>query len=108
MPGGSITGPLASVEIYDPQLNSWASAASLNLGRHLHTATLLPNGKLLVAGGEDSGGSLSGAELYDPAANTWSPSASLNAKHRSHTATLLQSGMVLVTGGYDLGISYEC
>ena len=65
--------------------------------RFWHTATLLPSGKVLVAGGYNDG-SLSSAELYDPATGTWSGTVSLNAR-ALHTATLLLSGKVLVAGG---------
>ena len=64
-----------------------------------HTATLLPNGKVLVAGGYDSVGSLASAELYDPASGTWTATGSLATARASHTATLLPNGKVLVAGG---------
>ena len=44
-----------------------------------HTATLLANGKVLVAGGDGSSGYLASAELYDPVANTWTAAGSLSA-----------------------------
>ena len=61
-----------------------------------HTATLLPNGKVLVAGGYAERSSLSSAELYDPATGTWSSTGSLGTARSSHTATLLPNGKVLV------------
>ena len=64
-----------------------------------HTATLLPTGKVLVAGGSMHD-ALSSAELYDPATGTWTATGSL-APHARHTATLLPSGKVLVAGGND-------
>ena len=66
--------------------------------RYSYTATLLPNGKVLVAGGDD-GSRLASAELYDPVANTWSPAGSLATARSDHTATLLPNGKVLVAGG---------
>ena len=66
---------------------------SLATARYAHTATLLPNGKVLVAGGNSS---ILTAELYDPATGTWSPTGS--ATTGSSTATLLQNGQVLVVG----------
>src|SRR6266513_1089821 len=57
-----------------------------------HTATLLPNGKVLVAGGGDSNGILASAELYDPASGTWSATGSLAAARSVDTATLLATG----------------
>src|SRR5262249_36189048 len=71
--------------------------------RELHTATLLPNGKVLVAGGFDFDlGARASAELYDPATGTWTASASLTDARFRHTSTLLPNGKVLVTGGVDL------
>ena len=66
-----------------------------------HTATLLPNGKVLVAAGADDSGAvvLSSAELYDPATGSWSSTGSLGTARFRHTATLLPSGKVLVAGG---------
>jgi N-acetylneuraminic acid mutarotase len=68
------------------------------------TATLLPNGKVLVTGGlagVQGGGTmgLASAEVYDPVANTWSVVASMASVRANHTATLLQNGQVLVVGG---------
>jgi Kelch motif len=89
---------------------SFAPAASLptmNQGRDSATATLLPNGKVLVAGGRTLGHtgsivSLASVELYDPATNTFAPPGStptMNQSRASATATLLPSGKVLIAGG---------
>src|SRR5438552_9538167 len=74
---------------------------SLNTARSEHTATLLPNGKVLVAGGQNDSGYLTSAELYDPASGSWTITGSLNTARRYHTATLLPNGKVLVAGGAD-------
>ncbi|WP_207215833.1 Kelch repeat-containing protein [Pseudolysobacter antarcticus] len=100
--GGQDTGgnPLTSAELYDPASNSWTAAASLTTARDFHTATLLPSGKVLVAGGYVNVNSTVGsAELYDPASNSWTSAGSLATARYSHTATLLPSGKVLVAGG---------
>lgn len=84
---------------------SWKTIASLNTARYGHTVTLLPNGKVLVAGGYTGSDSLSSAEVYDPSANTWTTVASLNDARYYHTATLLPSGKVLVAGGNADGLA---
>ncbi len=92
--------PIASAELYDPATGTWTLTRPLNNRRFSHTATLLPNGKVLVVGGSNNVG-LTSAELYDPASGTWRDTGSLNNGHSNHTATLLPNGMVLVAGGLD-------
>jgi len=53
----------------------WSYTGSLNTPRYFHTATLLPDGKVLVAGGWNL---LDSAELYDPATGRWNPTGSMN------------------------------
>jgi N-acetylneuraminic acid mutarotase len=90
-----------SAELYNPATGTWLAAAILGLARAYHTATLLPSGKVLVAGGYNyNDGHLTSAEIYDPANGTWSPTGELVYSRASHTATLLPSGKVLVTGGW--------
>ena len=78
----------------------WTATGSLGTARDGHTATLLPSGKVLVAGGRYDRATLSSAELYDPATGTWTATGSLGTARYDHTATLLPSGKVLVAGGY--------
>jgi hypothetical protein len=82
---------------------------SLIFPRYFHTMTLLPNGKVLVAGGYDGNShtSIASAELYDPATETWRATGSLNTPRESHTATLLPNGKVLVAAGDAAGNSAE-
>src|SRR2546425_992368 len=66
--------------------SGWVPTGSLATARSAHTATLLPNGKVLVAGG---GNGLSSAELYDPASGTWTATGSLATGRERHAAVLL-------------------
>ncbi len=95
--------PEAMVEVYAPAPGAWTSTDSLAQGRKSHTATLMPDGKVLVVGGSDLDGKVfATVELYDPALATrgWSPAPSLKHARGGHTATLLTGGKVLVVGGY--------
>ena len=83
--------------VVDP---GWAVTGNLNHARALHTATLLANGKVLVAGGQGSSLALRSAELYDPATGVWTFTGRLNFTRIGHTATLLPDGKVLVAGGH--------
>jgi hypothetical protein len=85
---------LDSAELYDPVTGTWSVTGRLNMPRIVHTATLLPDGKVLIVG---RGGTV---ELYDPSTGTWSLTGSLNVARCCHTATLLQGGKVLVAGGF--------
>ena len=73
----------------------------MNTARAYSTATLLPNGKVLVAGGNGQTGHLASAELYDPATGIFSATGSMTTVRAYHTATLLPNGKVLVAGGDD-------
>ena len=103
--GGVGYGYTISAETYDPATNTWTPvAAPLTLARSSHTATLLNNGKVLVAGGTTAGspGTLASVEIYDPTSNVWTTGPSMASARYSHTATLLNDGRVLVAGGGDL------
>src|SRR5262249_48437446 len=95
-------GVLSGAELYEPATGTSFVTLELNTPRMRHTATSLPNGKVLVAGGDTKffGGQTNGAELYDRATGRWSTTANLNTARSGHTATLLADGKVLVAGGF--------
>ncbi len=111
MCGASLALRLGRVEAAaaHPQTIHSSAAGNLITARTGHEATLLPNGKVLVAGGYGATvgaqvtDALSSAELYDPANGTWSSTGSLNEPRTESTATLLENGKVLVVGG---GVQY--
>jgi WD40 repeat protein len=103
---------LASAEIYDPATGNWTPASAMGQSRAEHTATLLPSGKVLIAGGVSYFGSVfpTSAELYDSATGNWSPTLPLVSGHMEHVTALLPGGKVLLAGGFnstDTGASTE-
>ena len=104
--GDQPPSPLQSIVIWDPATSGFTPAGSLGFGRERHSATLLPDGRVLVVGGV--GARVPGqpdpvfamAEIWDPTTGGVAD-AGVSASNRSlHTATLLADGRVLVTGGF--------
>jgi hypothetical protein len=88
--------------LFETTNGSRQGTGSLHARRAFHTATLLPSGQVLVAGGFGRRHYLDSAELYDQATGTWTV-GHLNIGRSKHTATLLPSGQVLVAGGFGPG-----
>jgi len=105
-----ITG-LSVLDLLAQSGGKFVPTGNLNAPRIGHTATLLQDGRVLIAGGSRVDETpINSAELYDPAVGTFSPTANMIISRNGHTATLLLDGRVLITGGYtggDLGASAE-
>jgi N-acetylneuraminic acid mutarotase len=95
---GAVT---AVSELYDPATGQWSKTGSLGTARDLHTATLLANGRVLVAGGFTTSGASASAEVYNPSTGTWSATGAMTTHRSIHSATLLGNGQVLAAGGQD-------
>ena len=97
--------PSDTAELFDPDTQTFAATASLTSARVEHSATLLPNGKVLIAGGEGHSTYLKTAELFDPQSGTFTGlSNTMSIERHGHTATLLNNGKVLIAGG-DAGLA---
>lgn len=94
----SFGGLILTGELYDPKLQTFVMTGSLKVGRADHTATLLHDGRVLMAGGTDTN---SPSELYDPRTGTFQETGRLALERSEHGAALLNNGTVLISGGLD-------
>jgi hypothetical protein len=105
-------GGIVSAELYDAFAAASTPTGALTAARYAHTATLLPNGNVLVVGGFGDTSNCQGvgaqaqnsAELYDPDKGSFSMTGNMSLPRGGHTATLLTDGKVLVVGGGDQGV----
>jgi hypothetical protein len=88
--------------LYQPDTNSWVSAGEMKEARAYHSASLLPDGRVLIAGGYDGSKTHATTELFDPkqpAASAWSAGPALPGERMSHAAVTLTDGQILLAGG---------
>jgi hypothetical protein len=89
-------------QLYDPATGTFSATGSMNSGRSRATATLLEDGRVLIAGGAacgDSSDMLNSAEIFDPTTASFSDTGPMSATRADHAASLLADGRVLVAGG---------
>ncbi len=96
-------GSIAFAEIYNPNVGMFETVAPMDFPRTQHTATLLADGRVLVAGGR-AGVPIPQAEVFDPNTNIWTDAGVLKHGRYAHTATLLNDGRVLVAGGGETSV----
>jgi len=98
------TGYQSSAEVYDPKSGTFSPTGSTTASPAAQTATVLTDGRVLVAGGNEvTDQSLASAELYDPKSGLFLPTGSMATARTLQAATLLADGRVLVTGGESVG-----
>lgn len=89
---------LVTTEIFDPASNTYLIRQNMFFARYYHTATLLPDGKVLMIGGASGAGiAVKTSEVYDPATNTFTPSGNMATARKEHSAFLLDDGKVCVS-----------
>lgn len=92
--------PISSTEIYNVASNTFTVGPTMSDARAAAHATLLPNGKVLIAGGTDAANVVNSTELYDPSSGSFSPGPNMSNPRKNHTQVLLANGKVLIADGY--------
>lgn len=95
-----------SAALFDPRTGEFTPTGTMAVARFGHSATLLPDGRVLIVGGtRDTVEMLASAEIYDPGTGTFTPTGPLTEARRGPAVVPLQNGLILVAGG--TGNAYE-
>lgn len=103
--GGQTVRPVASAELFDPESRTWDDVGRMRIPRFEHSASLLADGRVLIAGGigvrRGEAGPVSSAEVFDPVTRRFSRVRDMATVRTDHAAVTLEDGRVLVVGGDD-------
>jgi hypothetical protein len=110
--GGGTQYLLGTADLYDPATGKFTATGPLSTARHLHVAALLPDGRVLIAGGvgecvANPCPTIAAAEVYDPATGVFSTTGALPDKFFAQSATTLSDGKVLIIGVFNGGSPAE-
>jgi N-acetylneuraminic acid mutarotase len=91
--------PLDTAELFDPATGKFSETSNMTSGRSVYAAALLPNGKVILTGGDGASSTLASAEVFNDSQSSFSAASSMMTARAYHVATQLSDGRILLTGG---------